>query len=228
MLNRPPLTCHFLRSIVAIENSADLCTIEWGHGPAHVFGGVELAFPTSESPRWRTQGQAHAAAIIKATGGAVAEEYGQLRVVVPELWAVSVHEKLAAQCRDIAGHYDASANEARLVTAGVARWIPVRKSAELELALSPLLPDDLHTVDSSLLKHGGVHLVSMRVLDSEDMNPKATVTVHCMDGLNYDVRVPIFWCEQEDMRIYCGSADVRNAIRPDLNRDRTYSLEDEV
>lgn len=228
MLTRPPLSCHFIKSLLTIEPSDDLCVIDWGHGPAHVFGGVELAFPTNDGGnRWRAQAQMHAAALVQATGGVVGEEYGALRVIVPERWAYAVHQKLGAQCLDLAGRYDASANEARLVTAGVARWMPVRKSADLELALSPLSPDDAAKVEGTLAAHGGAHLVSMRALDSDDPNPKATISVHCMDGLTYDVRVPVGWCAQLEIEVHCATADVRNSIRPDLNRNRTASLDDE-
>ena len=165
----------------------------------------------------------HAASIIKATGGVLGEEYGVLRVIVPERWAFAVHAKLAAQCRDLAGRYDSSANEARLVTAGVALWAPVLRDTEMELELKALSAEQIKKLDGTLASHGNVHLVTMRALESADGMIKATITAHCVDGLTYDVRVPVQWCENDDMVVHAATADVRNEINPATNRDRQYA-----
>jgi hypothetical protein len=217
---------HFAKCIDFMGPSADLCVIEWGHGPAHIFGGVELTFPTTGTGKWRNQAHMHARALLQATGGVVCAEYGVLRIVVPERWATTIHAKLAAQCRDLAGQYDSAANEARLVTAGVARWIPVLRETEMELEIKALSADEIDKLEGTVKGHGNIHLVTMRALESADGMVKATVTAHCLDGVGYDVRVPVQWCEQEKLVVHAELADVRNEICPSLNRNRRYTLDE--
>jgi hypothetical protein len=211
------VTAHFIKSSLLVQPTADLCTLEWGHGPSHVFGGVELVFATTEPGAWwRSSAQAHAVALVRATGGTVADDHGLVRLVVPEHWAVRVHEKMAAQCRDLTGRYDASANEARLVTAGVARWVPVMpESADLELALAPLPQGDVYSPDS----HGGFAMVVVRRGIEEE---KAVAAVHYADGTVQEVRVPISWALNDNFQAHTYAA-LRNEMRPEYNREATPS-----
>lgn len=198
------LSSHFIKYAIACASHPSLHVVEWGHGPVHVFGGVELSFDTAQSGAyWRPQALAAAEAIVQACGGAVADYNGIVRVVVAPEWAVEVHAKLSALAVQRTGHYDGAANELTLVSAGVGKLTPTRDhQGKLRLTMEPIKPRS-------------VAVRSIEVTEGDD--GRASVTVWT-DGSSVTVRVPLEWATSDKQRWHT-TAQVDHDPRPDFDKD---------
>ena len=211
-------TVHFVKSALTVVPSPELCIVEWGHGPAHVIGGVELAFQTTQPGSWwRSTGQALAPSLVQAVGGVVWDDQGLIRITAPELWATQAHEKISGLARS-QGAYDPTANEALLVTSGAARWTPVcDEKGEMKLRLSPVHAPPM------LSHHGGVRMILIQPEDYDQ--PKVVVTATCGDQTTFTFKVPMIWATSP-FGIH-STAAVVNEIDPSLNRPYTGYSDDE-
>ncbi len=198
------LSSHFIKYAITAQTHPSIHLVEWGHGPVHVFGGVELAFDTAQSGAyWRPQALAAAEAIIAACGGAVADYNGIMKVVVPPEWAVEVHAKLSALAMQRTGHYDGAANELTLVSAGVGKLTPTRDhQGKLRLSMEPIEPRS-------------VAVRSIEVTEGDD--GRASVTVWT-DGSSVTVRVPMDWATSDKQRWHT-TAQVDHDVAPDFDKD---------
>lgn len=201
------LSSHFVKYAIAARANPSLHLIEWGHGPVHVFGGVELSFDTAQSNAyWRPQALAAAEAIILACGGAVADYNGIVKVVVAPEWAVEVHAKLAALAAQRTGHYDGAANELTLVSAGVGKLVPTRDhQGKLRLTMEPVEPRT-------------IQVRSIEVTEGND--GRASVTVWT-EGSSVTVRVPLEWATSDKQRWHT-TAQVDHDVVPSYDKDADY------
>jgi hypothetical protein len=195
---------HFLKYAIACKAHPSLHIIHWGHGPAHIWGGVELVFETAlDGAYWRPQALAAAEAIILACGGAVADYNGTMRIVVAPEWAVEVHAKLAALAVQRTGHYDGAANELTLVSAGVGKLTPTRDhQGRLRLNMEPVEPRI-------------VQVRSIEVYEGDD--GRAAVTVWT-DKTSVTVRVPLEWATSDKQQWHT-SAEVVHEVAPIFDQD---------
>lgn len=209
----PVLSSHFIKYAIAAKAHPSIHLIEWGHGPVHIFGGVELSFDTAQSGAyWRPQALLAAELIISACGGAVADYNGTVRVVVPPEWAVEVHAKLAALAVQRTGHYDGAANELVLVSAGVGKLTPTRDhQGKLRLSMEPIEPRT-------------VQVRSIEVTEGDD--GRASVTAWT-DKTSVTVRVPLEWASSDKQQWHT-TAQVDHDVAPSYDKDADYDDPEDV
>jgi hypothetical protein len=207
------LSSHFIKYAIACAPHPSLHVVEWGHGPVHIFGGVELTFDTtSQGAYWRPQALAAAEAIVHTCGGVVAEDRGVVRLIVPPEWAVEAHAKLAAVCQQRTGHYDGTANEMALVSAGVGRLTQTKDhQGRLRLSMEPVTPraEVVNAID---------------VTEGED--GRAAVTVWT-DATSIQVRVPMDWATSSKQKWYT-TTQVNHDVAPDFDKDADYDDPEDV
>ena len=207
------LSSHFIKFALVAKPASSLHLVEWGHGPVHIFGGVELSFDTAQSGAyWRPQAVAACEAIITSCGGVVAEDRGLVRLIVPPEWAVEAHAKLAAVCLQRTGHYDGTANEMALVSAGVGKLVPTRgQDGVLRLRMEPI----------------EARCVPVRSIEvTEGGDGRATVTVWT-DGSSVIVRVPLDWASSDKQRWHT-IAQVDHDVVPGFDKDADYDDPEDV
>ena len=207
------LSSHFIKYAIAAKAHPSIHLIEWGHGPVHIFGGVELTFDTAQSGAyWRPQALVAAEAIVQACGGAVADYNGIVRVVVAPEWAVEVHAKLAALAVQRTGHYDGAANELTLVSAGVGKLIPTRDhQGKLRLSMEPI-------------EFRSVAVRSIEVVEGDD--GRASVTAWT-DGSSVTVRVPLEWATSAEQQWHT-IAQIDHDVAPSFDKDADYDDPEDV
>jgi hypothetical protein len=201
------LSSHFIKFALVAKPTASLHLVEWGHGPVHCFGGIELSFDTTQGTYWRPAALAAAEAIVHTCGGVVAEDRGVVRLIVPPEWSVEVHAKLAAVCRARTGHYDGTANEMALVSAGVGRLTQTKDhQGRLRLSMEPVTPR-------------AEVVTAIEVTEAED--GRASVTVWT-DSTSIQVRVPLDWATSSKQKWYTTAS-----VAQDCNRDFDREAEDD-
>lgn len=207
------LSSHFIKYALVCKTSPTLHLVEWGHGPVHCFGGVELTFDTtSQGAYWRPEAVAACQAIVAACGGIVAEDRGVVRLIVPPEWAVEAHAKLSAVCQARTGYYDGTANEMALVSAGVGKLVPTMDSQrKLRLGMEPV---PCRTVFAR----------SIEVSEGDD--GRATVTVWT-EAASVSVRVPMDWASSDKQRWHT-IAKVTNDANSDFDKEADYDDPEDV
>ena len=161
------------------------------------------SFDTTQGTYWRPQAVAACEAIVGTCGGVVAEDRGLVRLIVPPEWAVEAHAKLAAVCLQRTGHYDGTANEMALVSAGVGKLVPTRgQDGVLRLRMEPI----------------EARCVPVRSIEvTEGGDGRATVTVWT-DGSSVIVRVPLDWASSDKQRWHT-IAQVDHDVVPGFDKD---------
>lgn len=198
------LSSHFIKYALVCKTSPTLHLVEWGHGPVHCFGGVELVFnTTNQGAFWRPEAVAACEAIVATCGGVVAENRGVVRLIVPPKWAVEAHAKLSAVCQARTGYYDGTANEMALVSAGVGRLAQTKDhQGRLRLSMEPIAPR-------------GAVVTAIDVTEAED--GRASVTVWT-DSTSIEVRVPMDWAMSSKQQWHT-TASVAQDCNRDFDRD---------
>ena len=206
------LSSHFIKFALVAKPAASLHLVEWGHGPVHIFGGIELSFDTTQGTYWRPQAVAACEAIITSCGGVVAEDRGVVRLIVPPEWAVEAHAKLAAVCQARTGYYDGTANEMALVSAGVGKLIPTRgQDGVLKLRMEPIEA-----------RCGRVRSIEV----TEGGDGRASVVVWT-DATSIQVRVPLDWASSDKQRWHT-TAQVDHDVAPSFDKDADYDDPEDV
>ena len=206
------LSSHFIKFALVAKPAASLHLVEWGHGPVHCFGGIELSFDTTQGTYWRPAALAAAEAIVHTCGGVVAEDRGLVRIIVPPEWAVEAHAKLAAVCQARTGHYDGTANEMALVSAGVGRLTQTKDhQGRLRLSMEPVTPR-------------AEVVIAIDVTEAEDS--RASVSVWT-DSTSIQVRVPLDWSTSSKQKWHT-IAQVDHNIVPGFDKDADYDDPEDV
>ena len=206
------LSSHFIKYAIACAPHPSLHVVEWGHGPVHIFGGIELSFDTTQGTYWRPAALAACEAIVSTCGGVVAEDRGLVRLIVPPAWAVEAHAKLAAVCQQRTGSYDGVANEMALVSAGVGKLIPTRgQDGVLKLRMEPI----------------EARCVPVRSIEvTEGGDGRASVVVWT-DSTSIQVRVPLDWSTSSKQKWHT-IAQVDHNIVPGFDKDADYDDPEDV
>jgi len=204
---------HFLKYAIACQAHPGLHIVHWGHGPAHIWGGVELVFETAlDGAYWRPQALLAAENIIKACGGAAADYNGTLRLVVAPEAAVEAHRIMAALAVQRTGHYDGTANEMMLISAGAGKLVQTRDhQGRLRLSMEPVEPRI-------------ITVRSIEVYEGDD--GRATVTVWT-DANSVSVRVPLEWATSDKQQWHT-SVEVVHEVAPIFDKDADYDDPEDV
>ena len=201
------LSSHFIKFALVAKPAASLHLVEWGHGPVHIFGGVELTFDTTQGTYWRPAALAAAEAIVHTCGGVVAEDRGVVRLIIPPEWAVEVHAKLAAVCQARTGSYDGVANEMALVSAGVGRLVQTKNhQGRLRLSMEFVTPR-------------AEVVTAINVTEGEDGR---AVIIVWTDAISIQVRVPLDWATSSKQKWHTTAS-----VAQDYNHNFDRAAEDD-